>query len=273
MTVSISAIARMMSRHDVANRMIGVLGAFFDDTGTHAASPVVGFGGVLGTDAQWDAFAPDWAARLVNPLPGKPALKSFHLAPCRAGDDEFQGYSRAEIDHITYLFRRLILDHQLLTVAAVVNRRAWDELVTPEVAKIVGPPEGAAFVKCVDSTLAFCRLRHPGEPVFFFFDQGIQSRIEGLAWLYRTQTDRYPEIGGMGFAKVSDVLALQAADMIATESYYYAQEWLKDGENAVANAHFREYVKRDLGAGFIFDREHIGEMVMRVRASLPGQPS
>jgi hypothetical protein len=268
MIVSISAIARMMTRYDAATRMIGVLGAFFDDTGTHSSSPIVGFGGVLGTDAQWDAFAPAWAAQLLNPLPRKEALKAFHLAPCRTGDDEFQHYNGAKRDRVTYLFRRIIIDHGLLTVAAVVNKRAWDELVTPEVTDVIGPPEGAAFVKCVDSALAFCRRYRPGEPILFFFDQGIKSRIEGLAWVYRTQTTRYPEIAGMGFAKVSDVFALQGADMIAAESYYYAQEWLKDGENAVANAHFREYIKRDLGAGFIFDREHIEEMVNRVRSSL-----
>jgi hypothetical protein len=73
-----------------------MLGAFFDDSGTHAGSPVMTIGGVLGTEAQWDVFAAAWEALLKEPLPGKKPLKQFHLSPCRAGRDEFESYSSAE---------------------------------------------------------------------------------------------------------------------------------------------------------------------------------
>jgi hypothetical protein len=63
---------------------------------------------------------------------------------------------------------------------------------------------------------------------------------------------------------VPKVVALQGADMIATETYQYALEWLKTGENAVANAHFREYLKREFSTGLVFDRAQIAEIVTRV---------
>jgi hypothetical protein len=35
----------------------------------------------------------------------------------------------------------------------------------------------------------------------------------------------------------------------------------------LANAHFREYLKRELSTGLLYDREHILEAVERFRAS------
>ncbi len=37
-----------------------LVGAFFDDSGTHDGSPVLALGGVLGTGEQWDAFEKAW---------------------------------------------------------------------------------------------------------------------------------------------------------------------------------------------------------------------
>jgi hypothetical protein len=66
-----------------------MLGAFFDDSGTHAGSPAVVIGGLLGTDDQWDAFEKVWTERLAAPLRNRPPLKEFHLAHCRARQGEF----------------------------------------------------------------------------------------------------------------------------------------------------------------------------------------
>jgi hypothetical protein len=113
------------------------------------------------------------------------------------------------------------------------------------------------------------RLRKPGEKVTLVFDQGIANRIVDLARLYFSQKTEYPELAGIGFAKVADLLPLQGADMIATWSYQYAQEWLKDRESTDAKPHFKKYLKRELSFGRVLDREHIEEMVARVRETLP----
>lgn len=249
--------------------MIAVLAAYFDDSGTHPTSPVVALGGLLGTEDQWKVFEPRWAALLAEPLPGKPPLKQFHLSPLRAGKKEFEGYTRTETDHINRLFKQIILDIDLVTLATAVNRRAWNELVTGAVAEQVGQPEELCFVKCVDSVLATIRWRKPGQRVVIAFDQGIRDRLEIWGRVYLAQADKYPEIAGIGFGKVSEVLPLQGADLIATETYQFAQAWLKDRANPATNPHFKDFVTRDLSGGIILDREHIEEMVARVRERFP----
>jgi hypothetical protein len=205
---------------------------------------------------------------LEHPFPDRPSLKQFHLSSCRARADEFRDYSLGEIDRITYLFRRVILDTGLITLAAAVNRVAWNELVTPDIAPQLPSPEEVCFSKCVESVINAIRYRKPGQKLVMFFDQGTRSRIETWATLYLAQTEKYPEIAGISFAKVSDVVALQGADMIATETYQYAQACMKDRETPEVNPHFRDYIKRDLSGGAFFDRAHIEEVVARMRQSL-----
>jgi hypothetical protein len=52
--------------------------------------------------------------------------------------------------------------------------------------------------------------------------------------------------------------------MIATETYQFAQAWIKDGESAVSNPHFADFRYRNLSVGLIFDIDQIKEMVARV---------
>jgi hypothetical protein len=249
--------------------LIEMLAAFFDDSGTHPTSPVVALGGLLGTERQWNAFGTAWAALLDSPLPGKPPLKQFHLSPLRAGRDEFENYSMAERDRVNYLFRQVILDVGLVTLAAVVDRIAWNELVVGPLVELIGPPEQMCFVKCVDSVLATIRLRKPGQPVVIAFDEGVRPHLEDSARFYISQSKRYPEIAGIGFAKVSEVLALQGADLIATESYQFAQAWLKNPDSPSANPHFRDFIMRNLSDGVILTAEHIQEMIARWRGVSP----
>jgi hypothetical protein len=245
-----------------------VLGAFFDDSGTHASSPVVAMGGLLGTEDQWDVFGPAWEQLLQNPLPGKPPLKQFHLSPCRAGRDEFRSYSLSERDHITYLFRRIIVDIELVTVATAIDKVAWDELVTGEIAEQLGDPLQGCFFKCMDAVTDIIRARKPGEQAFVFFDEGTRDRLEMIGRLYASQKAQRPEIYDVGFAPVSKVIALQGADMIAMETFQFAQQWILDPTNPAANPHFEEFRFRDLSAGLILDRKRIGEIVERVKAVL-----
>jgi hypothetical protein len=242
-----------------------VLGAFFDDSGTHAGSPAVVIGGLLGTDHQWDAFESAWTARLAAPLHDRPALREFHLSQCRSRHGEFQDYSQGEIDRITYLFRHIILDIGFVTIAVAVNLAAWNEIIVGDLEGEFGTPAQLCFSQCIELMMNTIRFRKPGEKVLVCADQGTKPYLGGWSALYKMQADRYPEIESIFFAPVPKVVALQGADMIAAETYQYAKECLKNGKDAKANAHFRDYLKRELSTGLLCDREHIVEAVERFR--------
>jgi hypothetical protein len=102
------------------------------------------------------------------------------------------------------------------------------------VAEQVGNPQELCFYKCVESVINTIRFRRPGEQVVMCFDQGTKAELDWWTKVFMTQKQQYPELASMFFAPVAKVVALQGADMIATESYQFAQEWLKDRDNAVA---------------------------------------
>jgi hypothetical protein len=106
-----------------------------------------------------------------------------------------------------------------------------------------------------------------GEKVIVCVDQGTKPYLGGWAAFYRSQPEHYPEIESVFFAPVPKVVALQGADMIAAETHQYAKERLRNGQDAVANAHFRDYLRRQLSVGLLYDREHIAEAISRFRTS------
>lgn len=246
-----------------------MLGAFFDDSGTHQDSNVVAMGGLLGTDHQWDVFEKGWNEVLQAPIPGKPPLKHFHLTACRSGTDEFSDFSPAERDHLTYRFRHVILDSGLFSVAVAVERLVWDELMVGSVAEHSETALGFCFFKCIETVTDIIRTRRRGEPIVMFFDAGTEERLGELAQRFRlTRPFMWPEIESLSFAPVKKVIALQGADMIAYETYVYAVESLRNPENPTAHAHFKDFIFRELTTGLFVRRLHIEEIVGRIRETI-----
>jgi hypothetical protein len=76
----------------------------------------------------------------------------------------------------------------------------------------------------------------------------------------------HPRIVSINALAVADVYALQGADIVATENYWYAGDWLKLGDEAQPRAHLRHYLKHMFHEGLILDRAAI-EAMMRVSGS------
>lgn len=241
-----------------------MLAAYFDDAGTHRDSGAVVLAGVMATEAQWATFTARWQALLANPLPGKSPLEMFHLSNCRACVGEFRGYSRAESDAITRDFRQIMIESGLVSTASAVDRVAWDDLVTERVRDVLGDALQAAFVNCMDRAFAFA-ANHPQTQTFsVHFDQGIRTpKLVSIAEHYTLHAGGKPWLRVVDFRSVGETPPLQAADMIATETYWHALDWIKDGANASARAHFQRWIERELGEGLIMDRAEIAAEITR----------
>jgi hypothetical protein len=237
--------------------------AYFDDAGTHADSEIVVIGGLIGTESQWEKFERAWSAKLNDPLPeaGKSPLKMFHLSACagRWPDSEFADYSDAEQDAVIRDFRQIIIDAKLTSTATAVDRKAWDALVIGPYREVLGPALNQCFVNCVDSCLRIVEPSTHGFMLAVMFDKGIwTAALQGIADAFY-----FPRLVSVNFGRVEHVLPLQGADIVATENYWHAAQWLKLGDAALPRPHLRHYLDNMLHEGLILDREAIVKEIAR----------
>lgn len=256
--ISLTAINRMaFGKTAAARRLIAVLGAAFDDSGTDTESPICVIACVVGTEDQWEELANLWSAQLKNPLPGKSELNQFHLSDCMHHSNEFENYNIAECDHIQYLFRQIILRTKFLTIAVAVDKIAWNELVTSDLFDELGEPIDLCFVRCMERLIFNARRYRPGEPISCFYDKGTEKKLHQWVRLFESQKAQYPELDHHGFAPVAKVYPLQAADVVATGTFHYDKEWVKNRANAVPSPHFRDFINNPYSEGITFGRDQI----------------
>jgi hypothetical protein len=235
--------------------------AYFDDAGTHASSEVVVLGGLLGSVDQWTQFETAWAAKLADPLPGygKPPLRMFHLSHCNACVEEFSTYSDAEQDAVIHDFRQIIIEAKLTSFASAIDRRAWDDLVIGPYREVLGGPLKALFVKSVDEAIRIVEPDTHGNMLAAVFDKGIKSSDLGEV----ADAFYFPRLISVTFGRVEAILPLQGADIVATENYWHAAQWLKLGDAAQPRPHLRHYLDNMLHQGVILDRAAIAGEVRR----------
>jgi hypothetical protein len=229
--------------------------AYFDDSGTHKGSAFVVLGGLVGLDEQWEPLCDKWAAKLAAPLPDKPRLSKFHLSACMAGSDAFRDYRPVEREALAGEFRDLIIEAGLGATASAIDRVAWDELVVGRIRHLLGPALQPCFLKCIDRAMEYAKAwGSAGDQIAVMFDKGIESDelhdiIDKYLW-------SQPEVVSVTFGRVEKFIPLQAADMIATESYWHTR-------SSAARLPFQHYLRHAKAAGLIFDRQAIIDELAR----------
>jgi hypothetical protein len=214
-----------------------MLVGYFDDSGTHDDSEIIVWAGFVGSEDQWAGLTTAWTAKLAAPLPGKPPLRRFHMSKCEARDGEFIDYSVAEKDALIHDFRHLIIDSNVIGRAFAVERQEWDRRVVGAYQILFGDAEGYCFAECISFALAQARENEADKKIKLIFD----DRSERAA-VHRMLGDRYknfydgnpahpdyPHLGDVSFKSSYKEEPLQAADMLAWETYRVALDAFKMG--------------------------------------------
>lgn len=206
-----------------------MLRACFDDSGTHAASEVVVWGGVIGSVDQFSVLEYLWGHFLTEPADGKPPIKKFSASDCRSGRNEFEGWEQGARDLARRNARQIIAKAQVVPIAYAVPLKAFNKIIRGRVLRAYAPANGMAFAACAD--IAFKLARKRNEAVACVFDFGQSSpELDGLLAdnLERAKKEGIPV--SHTFQAVVDSYGLQAADTIATEHYWFSLQGLKGGD-------------------------------------------
>lgn len=248
---------RSLARVSFPNRgekgMFAMLEFYLDDSGTHKGSRVAVWGGVVGHHQFFDQLEAAWKARLACPCEGKPPIKAFHSSHLAAGDGEFESYNRAERDLTRKNFRQIVLDAGLTVLSFGISVDDWDEFITGPVRVLLGSAERHVFGQAV---LTGCgAAKSQGQPISFQFDRG--RRSPELDSIIQPALD-VAEVDGhsvsYGFSPVADNMGLQAADLVAHETYQFFLDYLRDPK-----AEARPHLKRLLEGAHDFRAAWIGK--------------
>jgi len=230
--------------------LILVLGAYFDDAGTHDDASVVCWAGFIGTSKQWAKLDRAWKAKLAHPISNtltpKPPLKRFHLAECRACDGEYRGYSDTNASSLRYDFREIISESGVVGVAYGIDAKAYRHLVRGDDERHLGDAEQVCFAACFKGAYQQARKYYPEEDrLALFFDKVAQperrAKLEKIAGRIEEEEFAKPKIISATWADMTETRPLQAADTIATENTWFAQRFLAD-ENAQPDPHMKHFL-------------------------------
>lgn len=235
-----------------------MLQCYFDDSGTHNGSSALSYGGLAGSPSQWESFDIAWRHLLQNPIRNacKQPLEMYHSSPCRAGRGDFQGYSRAESDVLHGDAIQLIIDNNLSAVSYAVDTKEWDELVTGDALKWFGSAEDVVFSSSLTGALSMAHQLGHSE-VALMFDLGRKSnRLDEITKLAHATVAGPVELTSVSFASVKSYPGFQGADIVATESYWQAERYIR-GQDKRPSPHFERLLNGVHAGGHILDREHI----------------
>lgn len=217
--------------HKREGRLMAVFGAFVDDSGSHAQSPIMVLVGLVAKHEDWRRFTDEWydaltSGKLLKPHKGSIYFKSTEAERC---SHCFDGFSRAEADEKVNLLADITLKH--ISYGMVVAIR-WDhfrdkvqgEIVKPKgrLIKAAQHPYDLCFHALTASILNEQIQRESHEEIDFAFDQQSSALLRCINWYneYRKKVPKHlREIMGQIIpGNDKTLLPLQAADLIAWQT-------------------------------------------------------
>jgi hypothetical protein len=269
MHLSIEELARVSLPDRGKRGMIAMLECYLDDSGTHAGSLVVVWGGVVGHKHYMDKLDAAWRERLREPCEGRPPIEKFSSYDLMHGNGEFEGYSQGEKDRTRRNFRQVIVDCELTVIAFGASVRDWEQVVHKQVGMLTLTAEQAVFGQAIKEVLACASVKE--DPVTLQFDQGRSSQALNTALGAIMDREEFGRLlVNYGFSNVMAVPALQAADLVAHESYRHFVDRLAD-KKARLNLHTEKlFMEAFNSKGGWLGRRQIKEAARKTQKKLRG---
>ncbi len=142
--VSMRELFRALLPRDCPDGWLGMITAYFDDSGTHTGgkhgpSKIVLVAGLFGTEGRMDGLDRMWKKHLAAPICGrKDRINRFHASDCYQSLGEFKGWTRTETDYFRQQLRTAIINSDVSAYGIACARKDWDELITGDLRSILG---------------------------------------------------------------------------------------------------------------------------------------
>ena len=196
-----------------------MLGAYFDDSGTHGPSPLVAVAGHVGKAEQWDKFNQEWQDTLhrFNRQYGF-NLTHFRMSAFMNKQGEFKGMTDSQAEILLDKLITFMNIRSPFRVWCSVSKRDYDEVIGDEYSKICGSPFTICAQICILEAKLWTESHSHNDPVAFIFEDGTLHKGEVLDAF--DQAKKQSQLDGLFLADTLTFAPkwlppLQAADMLA----------------------------------------------------------
>lgn len=199
---------------------IVMLVGYFDESGTHDQSKVVSIAGLVGDTLEWSRLERPWKENLATSR-----IPVFHAS-------QRQGLSDGLWDSLIAGLCIAIGDRDLFVVGSSISRDDWDRCAPPGLKALYQDnPYHFCFVFTMQQINQWSKDHGGGEPVALVFaeQKEYMTQARNFYEIYR-ESDEYNKLGSFSWGKPQCLIQLQAADLIAFETYHNIKDKLAHGD-------------------------------------------
>jgi len=190
--------------------------AYFDESGTHSGSKVVSFAGYISTVEKWRQFNILWQAMLD--LEG---ISMMHWCDLESRKGIFNGWSQD---------RKITVQKAAISIFKTTILHGFTtSIVTDDYAEVIemkphlhfSSPYVLAMVGTLHLVKKWLKDNNVNETVSYFLEygSGFENETHSVVNQAEEVKEAFYNMKSLTFAKKSDILPLQAADILAYESY------------------------------------------------------
>lgn len=217
----LSEVAHGLHSQRSRHKAVAVLYAYPDESGTHAASPVVLIGGFVAPQPIWAAIEPDWQERLDNQ-----GVPYFHASHCEAGEGIFSHLDEPRRKALFAGLAEVIAKHKPIGISVAVRRGDY-HTIHSDWHGFFPDPYHMCFEFCLQQLANWTNAENDGEPIALMFakQKEYEDSARQLFEFYHANGKWARIFPSLAFGEPEKIVALQSADLIVYEKTRREVAW------------------------------------------------
>ncbi len=220
-------------------RLVVILEAYLDESGTDQGSNVVSVGALLATQDEWEAFSRVWRMALAEW-----GIREFKMADFVNGAREFKGWSKLDKRKRFSRVVEMIKTHDATAFGVILPTKPYFSLAKEGSPRTLKDAYQVAAFVCLTKVVSYLAQQPREVEIAYLLDGGAPGHGELDSVLHRIQLDPHERavyrMASYTFASSEKFCPIQAADVLAHE---LNEHWERSHAHAPVMALERDYFK------------------------------
>ena len=199
-----------------SRKVVALLKAYFDESGTHNRSAVVCIAGFVGTCDSWQKMESDWLELLGEFQPY--GVRYFHTSELLAQEGQFAHIDKPKGNYFFKQAAKIIRDAGVSPVFSAAVRHDWEQTVGDEVFLERFPePFYLCFEDVMQTLRNWTKRQNINEKVapMFASSPNYSAQMQKIGKACQSKSWYADHLGTIAFGSMEDHIPLQAADYLA----------------------------------------------------------